>query len=167
VAEYRPAEESFTDLVERELDIPALNTPLIKTVSPNPMIDTFKVSSPRVNPAQAAATRAASHDPASGRVVPDPNSATIPKRADDRRQGVPSTAMPQIKKDPEKIGGNGPFDFAYFQSLMDEYLEANQFQVVKKTTTGSKVLKGAIAFSAMVLSFLLAIYIAMQLGIIN
>jgi general secretion pathway protein A len=166
VAEYRPAEESFTDLVERELDIPAFNTPMIKTVSPNPMIDNFKVSSPRVNPAQAAASKAASKDPRSSRITPVSNSTTIPKPPVDRRQGS-APRVPIIKKDPEKIGGNGPFDYAYFQSLMDDYLKANQFEVVKKTTTGSKVFKGMIAVTAMVLSFLLAIYIAMQLGIIN
>ncbi len=168
VADYRPAEESFTDLVERELDIPTFSTPMVKTSSPNPMIDTFKVSAPRANPAQAAATRAASKDPVSARITPVSNSTTKPKPpAAPGQAPAPAAAPPQIRRDPAKTGGNGPFDHAYFQSLMDDYLESNQFEVVKKASTGSKVLKGAMTFIAMVLSFLLAIYIAMQLGIIN
>jgi general secretion pathway protein A len=166
VADYRPAEESFTDLVERELDIPTFSTPMVKTRSPNPMIDTFKVSAPRANPAQAAATKAASKDPISTRSTPVSKSTTIPKQPVDRRQ-APASTVPQIKRDPEKTGGNGPFDYAYFQSLMDDYLESNQYEVIKKASTGSKIFKGTMAFIAMVFSFLLAIYIAMQLGIVN
>lgn len=41
VADYRPTEESFTDLVDRELDIPTFSTPMMKTTSPNPMVDSF------------------------------------------------------------------------------------------------------------------------------
>jgi general secretion pathway protein A len=168
VADYRPTEESFTDLVERELDIPTFSTPMVKTSSPNPLIDNFKVSAPRSNPAQAAASEAAKKDPTSTRVSPASNPATIPeRRANPQRATAPIATPPKINKDPVKTGGNGPFDADYFHTLMDEYLEKNEYEVVKKSSTGSKVFRGGIAFVAMVLSFLLAIYIAMQLGIIN
>ena len=133
------------------------------------MDDNFKVSTPRVNPAKVAATKAASKDPASARIVnPVTNTIITDRRQENKKEFSPSvTPPPKIKIDPEKTGGNGPFDFAYFQSLMDDYLEANQFEVVKKTTKGSKFFKGALAFISMVIAFLLAIYIAMQLGILS
>jgi general secretion pathway protein A len=168
VADYRPTEESFTDLVERELDIPTFSTPLVRTASPNPMIDNFKISTPRANPAQAAATEAAKKDPTSTRIRPVSNSTTIPKQPMAPGSATaPAAAPPKIKRDPDKIGGNGPFDSVYFQSLMDDYLTKNQYEVIKRPSTGTKIFKGAMVFVAMILSFLTAIYIAMQLGIIN
>jgi hypothetical protein len=141
---------------------------MIKTASPNPMVNNFKVSSPRINPAQAAAAEAARKDQTSTRVTPAANPVTTQRPATNPRPApAPTTAPPKIRKDPDNNGGNGPFDYAYFQSLMDDYLETNQYKVVKRQSTGNKVFKGAMAFVAMVLSFLLAIYIAMQLGIIN
>jgi general secretion pathway protein A len=168
VADYRPAEESFTDLVERELDIPTFSTPMRRSASPNPMVDNFKVSTPRVNPAQAAANETAKKNPTPIRETQASISSTVPKKQiDTQRATAPMASPPKINKDPVKTGGNGPFDADYFHALMDEYLEKNQYEVVKKSTTGSKVFKGAMAFIAMVLSFLLAIYIAMQLGIVD
>jgi len=168
VADYRPAGESFTDLVEKELHLPSFGTPMIKTASPNPMVNHYKVSSTVANPAEAAASKTAVSDPVANRILSDTEIRRAPKREMTPRR---ATALPKkspvIMKDPEDNGGNGPFDPAYFQSMMDEYLDINSFEVVKRKSTGSKIFKGLMTVITMVLSFLLAIYIAMQFGIID
>jgi general secretion pathway protein A len=168
VADYRPAEESFTDLVEKELDLPSFGTPMMKATSPNPMVNSFRVSKPAANPAQTAATKTATSDPVATRFLEESERVINPKREmTPRRATAPPKSPPVIRKDPEKNGGNGPFDPLYFQSMMDEYLDTNSFEVVKKRSTGSKIFKGIMAFITMVLSFVLAIYIAMEFGVID
>jgi general secretion pathway protein A len=168
VADYRPAGESFTDLVEKELHLPTFGTPMINTTSPNPMVNSYKVSTPPANPVQTAASMTASHDPVTTADIPDSHVTTERRRTmPPRRATELPSSPPIIRTDPEENGGNGPFDPDYFQSMMDEYLDANSFEVVKRKSTGSKIFKGVMAFVTMVMSFLLAIYIAMELGIIN
>jgi general secretion pathway protein A len=165
VADYHPAEESFTDLVERELHLPSFGTPMVNNVSSNPMVDKFQVSTPRANPAQTAASETAYNDPIATQATAVSNSTSLPKQpVTSRRAPSPSTEPPQIRSDPEKTGGNGPFDPAYFQSMMDDYLDTNMYEVVKRKSTGSKIFKGMMAIFTMVVSFILAIYIALQLG---
>jgi len=168
IADYRPAGESFTDLVEKELHLPTFGTPMINNTSPNPMVNSYKVSTPKATPAQTAASMTASNDSIATMVETD--SSTIreskPRMVPRRATELPSSP-PKIRRDPEKNGGNGPFDPDYFQSMMDDYLDTNSFEVVKRKSSGSKIFKGVMAFITMAMSFLLAIYIAIELGIIN
>ena len=168
VSDYRPAGESFTDLVEKELHMPTFGTPMMNTTSPNPMVDSYRVSKPRANPAEAAASKTAVADPVATRILSDTEQVKIPKREmTPRRATALPKRLPDIHKDPEDNGGNGPFDPEYFQSMMDEYLDMNSFEVVKRKSTGSKIFKGIMTVITMALSFLLAIYIAMEFGIID
>jgi hypothetical protein len=168
VADYRPIGESFTDLVEKELDLPTFGTPMMQSASPNPMVNSFKVSTPSTNPISNVTSNTEDNDDIATLVGTDSNTVrerrrtTAPRRATE----LPSTP-PVIRTDPEENGGNGPFDTDYFQSMMDEYLDTNSFEVVKRKSTGSKIFKGIVAFITMVLAFVLAIYIAMEFGIID
>jgi general secretion pathway protein A len=168
VADYRPIGESFTDLVEKELDLPTFGTPLMQSASPNPMVNSYKVSTPSTNPISTVTSNTEDNDDIATLVGTDSNTVrerrrtTAPRRATE----LPSTP-PVIRTDPEENGGNGPFDTGYFQSMMDEYLDTNSFEVVKRKSTGSKIFKGIVAFITMVLAFVLAIYIAMEFGIID
>jgi hypothetical protein len=92
-----------------------------------------------------------------------------------KQQTTPSPAreasIKQVEKRLEELRqkskNNGAFDYKKFQSYMHQYLETNQLSITQKSNTASTILKITFAFLLLVISFLTAIYVAMQMGIIK
>lgn len=140
VSEYHPAEENFADVVERELNLPALNGVKAKKASTSPVTDDIKIIPP-----QSARRRS----------EPDTTVKATPPGRTGERGGT------------ARIGGNGSFDYKNFQSFMDEYLYSNQMTISQKSSVGKILFYTFTGFMLLVLSFLTAIYIAIEFGIIK
>ena len=69
--------------------------------------------------------------------------------------------------DTPRPGSNGAFDYRKFQKYLDQFLNENKLSINRRSSPGHIIFGVVFGFVMLVLSFITAIYIAMQMGIIN
>jgi hypothetical protein len=99
---------------------------------------------------------------------PKPSPAVVAKPAtySPAREASIQQIEKRLEELKQKSNNNGAFDYKKFQSYMHQYLETNQLAITKKSNTGNTILKVTFGFLLLVIAFLTAIYIAIQMDII-